>query len=696
MLWRVVDVVITCARGTEAALQSELERLKINAVVGRAHVSLPDAELLDAYRVGTMSRVANRVLIPIADLDAPTDDELYEQAHDVAWEEHFDPRATFAVECVCSDRQRNSHYLTLRTKDAIVDRLRDKTGQRPNVDRDDPTVRVHVHLDRDAYGTLSIDLFGPLHRRGYRQRGARAPLRETLAGAILELAGYRGERDFVDPMCGSGTLVVEAAMIANGIAPGLRREPARDWRGHDRSALKQARQEARALRREPSVTIYGSDHDMAAVKMTRASLRAAGVNAEITKAAIQNAKAPTDKAGVLITNPPYGARLGRGEPDRPSTELTMLYQDLGDSLRRGFPGWSTFVFSGSPKLAKRIGLKPRRRYELFNGALDCRLLDIPIGAAVTSARRSSRAKDVDMFENRFKKNLKKRTSWAKREGLEAYRVYDRDIPEYNVAVDVYGDAAVVSEWSPPRQVDAGLAAQRLRGVMATVPGLLGIDPERVHLRTREKKRHDLRGEQYEREERGQEPFVVQERGHRFEVLLGETLDTGLFLDGRDLRAAIAKSEPKRFLNLFAYTCSASVYAAKAGAETVSVDLSQRYLGWGERNFKHNDIATRDHHFVPRDVFRFLDKERERYDVILLAPPSFSRSHRMDDELDLIRDHGELIDGCLDLLTNDGVLFFSTHARDLTLDHRFARQAEKVETTPEDFQRVAHQTWKITL
>ncbi|MCB9620812.1 MAG: bifunctional 23S rRNA (guanine(2069)-N(7))-methyltransferase RlmK/23S rRNA (guanine(2445)-N(2))-methyltransferase RlmL [Sandaracinus sp.] len=697
---------ITCAAGTEGVLDDELRDLGLAIVDAPKGARIAHGGVAELYRVALHSRVASRVVMLLDRQEGVEDpDGLYDVVRRVAWESHLPADATFLVDLATQGAPREQHhgrYLTQRAKDAVVDRLRAKTGARPDVDRNAPDLRVHVRWGGSQV-LVGVDPFGPLHFRGYRPRGAPAPLRENLAAALLKLAAWDPETPLIDPMCGSGTWLVEAAWIARDVAPGLGRRLGA-WAGHDRGTWARLHREADERRRASSSTpvrILGCDVDLGALAMARESLATAQVEGVTLRRQDVRDLAPPEgwENGHLVVNPPYGERLGAdashgvGADD---AELQMLHARLGDAFKQRFGGWTAHVLQASPRLLQQVGLKPKARHVVFNGPLECRFADFPLRAATSEGGPSWRkpSAESESFANRFKKNLKKQRAWAKGAGVSCFRLYDGDIPEYNVAVDLYatneGEHAVVQEYQRPRKVDPGAAERRLRDVVLLMPELLGVDPEAVHVRTRQRQR----GSQYEKRGDGRR-LEVEEGGLRFLVDLDGYLDTGLFLDHRLVRAEVAeKARGKRFLNLFAYTCSASVHAAAAGATTTSVDLSQTYLDWGADVFVRNRLDLRNHRFLRADVERFLSRERGEYDVVFLNPPSYSRSKAMEGDFSLERDHVDLLDFCLGLVAPGGSLYFTTHARGFELDPRAAEYATEVSDrlVPPDFTRSPFRGW----
>jgi 23S rRNA (guanine2445-N2)-methyltransferase / 23S rRNA (guanine2069-N7)-methyltransferase len=687
-----------------------------------------DATLEQAYRACLWSRVASRVLLKIAEFDAPTPDALYTGARSVDWSAHLGVDGTLAVDCT-SSRSAITHtqFAALKVKDAIVDQFREATGVRPSVDVETPDVRVNLHLDRDV-ATLAIDLSGEsLHRRGYRGPQGAAPLKENLAAAILVRSGWAtlvaaaaadaAPLGFVDPMCGSGTLCIEAALIAGDVAPGLERERFgfSRWRGHDSEVWRRLLDEAegrRAAARTEHVAIRGYDRDPSAVDAARANAAAAGLGERIAFERRDLGELPDAPAprGLIAVNPPYGERLGD------LRELAPLYGRLGAAFKAHFDGWQAAVLTGNPPLGLEIGLKAKRTHTLYNGALECRLLRFEVGLHHFATKRvpgalpsfdedGARARPgAEMFANRLRKNLKTLRAWAKREQVACYRVYDADMPEYAFSIDLYqarvladaGDAqrwVYLQEYAPPATVDVAKARARREEAYSVIPEVLGVPRERVHLRVRRKQKG---GSQYEKlAERG-EFHTVGEGGLQLLVNFTDYLDTGLFLDHRPTRARIrALASGKRFLNLFAYTCTASVFAAAGGAvATTSVDLSHTYLDWAKRNFELNGFRDSGRHrLLQEDVLEWLEQPaRERYDLIFLDPPTLSRSKRMAGQFDVQRDHVQLIQGALARLAPGGVLIFSTNYRKFRLDSASLATLDVRDVTsatiPKDFARDA--------
>lgn len=386
---------LPAALGTEDVLVDELAELGIEArTSGRGAISFL-GQLEDGYRACLWARTATRVLLEIGHFPAETADQLYQGVSKIHWKDHMGPESSLAVTFAGSSQGiNNTQFGARRTKDAVVDQLRSPSGQRPRVDLKNPDLRLNVHL-RKGKATVAIDLSGEsLHLRGTRAVGGPAPLKETLAATILRIAEWprlaKEGAPLLDPMCGSGTLLLEAAGYALDIAPGLNRQRwgFSAWRGHNAALWKSLCREASARRdtaasRKP--LLFGSDKSANQIQASLRNAERAGLGAllHLQRCEVAERGTPsTDLPGLVVTNPPYGARIGDAQ------SLVPLYRNLGDMLRQRFLGWNAFVLVDKGPLIGKIGLKPKRRHVLFNGPIECRLLEIPI-----SSRPVHRLKD---------------------------------------------------------------------------------------------------------------------------------------------------------------------------------------------------------------------------------------------------------------------------------------------------------------
>lgn len=708
----------TAPAGVEPLLEAELRALgALDPKPLRGGIRF-QGPLELAYRACLWSRTASRILLPLAEFPIDSADALYRGIHDFPWEEHLRPEGSFCVEAAGTGPGiDHSHFGALRIKDAIVDRFRARCGQRPGIDRQRPDVRIHSLL-RDGRAAVSLDLSGDsLHRRGYRTATVAAPLKETLAAALLLKAGWpaiaAAGGPLLDPLCGSGTLAIEAAWIAGDRAPGLSRAGwgFDGWLGHVPalwSRLLAEADERREAGRSRIPPVLASDRDPKAVRATATNAGRAGVAdcIRIERRDLATIEPPAGPPGLLIANPPYGERLDDQE------DWSPLYMQLGDLLKSRFAGWRAAVFTGTPELAKRMGLRAEKSHAFHNGPLDCRLLRFQVEPAWfvdrEAADRRARTHILDRaadagaegFINRVRKNLRHLSRWAEREGVSCYRLYDADLPEYALAVDRYEQWLHVQEYAPPPTVDPARARERLEQALAVLPAVLELPAENVFLKTRQRQKGSG---QYQKQADEGRFYEVREGPARFWVNLSDYLDTGLFLDHRITRRLLGElAGGKRFLNLFGYTGTATVHAALGGAiQTTTVDLSATYLAWARRNFALNGINGPKHALIQADCLRWLAETRERYDLIFLDPPTFSNSKRMADRFDIQQDHVALLRQTADRLTPDGALIFSTNARKFRLNGealpalRFEDWSRR--TLPPDFARdpKIHQCWRIS-
>jgi 23S rRNA (guanine2445-N2)-methyltransferase / 23S rRNA (guanine2069-N7)-methyltransferase len=709
----------TCPKNIESLLADELRSLGASTVKEtRAGVSF-EGTVETALGACLWSRLANRILLPLSSFQAPTPEALYEGVKEIVWEDHLIPDGTLAVDAVVSGSAiTHSRYAALKTKDAVVDRFRDRTGTRPSVDTKKPDLQINVHIHKDE-ATISLDLSGDsLHRRGYRTEKGEAPLKENLAAAILVRAEWprmaAEGKPFVDPMCGSGTLAIEAALMAADIAPGLLRSHFGflGWKGFESRVWTQLQVDARYRKKEglarlPSIS--GFDRDKRAVLSALANVKRAGLEGKVhfEKRSIDDLETGAkqkDVQGLVVMNPPYGERIGEVQ------NLRGLYHKLGERLRENFPGWNASVFTGNPELGKELEMRAHRTHTLYNGPIKCRLLHFKIDkewfyreAIEPPDEKTSpvviSSSDGQMFANRIRKNMKNVGRWAKKEDITCYRLYDADIPEYNLAVDIYDQMVHIQEYRAPDSVDPARASDRLQEAIAAAGEVLDLPSEQVYLKVRQRQRGTS---QYQKMGEGGKFHEVREEKLKFLVNLEDYLDTGLFLDHRLTRQMIGRmAKGKSFLNLFAYTGTASVYAASGGAlSTTTVDMSSTYLNWARRNMALNSIEGRAHRFKRADCLTWIEQEKKRYDLIFLDPPTFSSSKSMDSTFDVQRDHVHLIRTTADRLTKDGTLIFSNNRRKFEMDAGSLKHLHiediTAETIPKDFARNPriHNCWII--
>jgi len=684
-----------------------------------------------AYRICLWSRLANRILLLLDQFPVTHQDDLYNRVKAVNWFEHLAPGGSFAVSFSAKNSRiiKNTHFGALKVKDAVVDQMRAKFNKRPDINIARPDVRINVHLQAEQ-AQLSLDLSGEsLHKRFYRNSQVPAPLKENLAAAMLIHSGWPKiavqAGTLLDPMCGSGTLLLEGAMIAADYAPGLLREyyGFSGWKQHDATLWRKLRNDALQRKQEglnKMPMIVGFDQNRHAVHAAQQHIEQAGLvnKIHIERREIAHAK-PADnwQPGLVICNPPYGQRLGT------ESEAAELYQRFGEILRQNFTGWQAAMILSQQEFGFRLGIRSQKPITLYNGALECKLLRMHIEPSAffipKTATRPQRigqtlqqqtslvvSDGARMFHNRLLKNLKKWSKWARRNDVSCYRLYDADLPEYALAIDIYQSDLLyvhVQEYQAPARIDRQKADSRLSEALVEIPKVLQISPDQVYFKVRRKQKNSA---QYQKLETSGQFHIVQEAGCRFYINLEMYLDTGLFLDHRPIRQMLQKqSKGKRFLNLFAYTGSATVHAAFGGAQsTTTIDMSNTYLDWAKRNMQLNKLQGA-HAFIQADCQQWLSEQAKpkalQYDLIFLDPPTFSNSKRMQRNFDIQHDHVELITDAAMLLAPNGILYFSTNFRRFKMDtaalSHLTLQDISIQTIPDDFSRnpKIHYCWRIS-
>jgi 23S rRNA (guanine2445-N2)-methyltransferase / 23S rRNA (guanine2069-N7)-methyltransferase len=710
----------SCGKGLEYLLVDELLALGCAHATATTAGANVDGTLLDAQRAVMWSRLASRILWPISEFVCADEHALYAGAMKVDWAAHVPPGATIAVDAhVGGSGLTHAQYAAQRLKDAVVDTLRAATGTRPDVDLEQPDVRLNLVV-RKGRAILSIDLSGqPMHRRGWRRKQVDAPLKENLAAAVLMRGrwaeSYRDGGALLDPMCGSGTLLIEGALMAADVAPGLLRHgdemPTR-WPGFDATGWSDVHVDA--IRREAQGraslrnVFFGRDSDPEAIRAARDNAITAGlvdvIDWRVSDVRDVGATLPAevaDAGGVVASNPPYDARLA-ADP--------ALYRALGDALRRAVPTWRASLLCGDESLARATGLRAKKVYKLFNGAIETALLTVdPIGPAerAVPVEAAVLSPGAEMVANRLRKNLRKLTAWRERERITCFRAYDADLPEYASAIDVYTTDEReprtflhVQEYAAPADIPEADTRRRRNELLNAAREVFGVPREHVALKTRERGKG---GSKYGHFDRRGEFLVVREGDARLRVNLFDYLDTGLFLDHRPMRMRLHdEARDARFLNLFAYTGAATVQAALGGARTTTtVDLSTTYLEWCADNLQENGQGGARHRLVQADAIAWLEGDAGQYDLVFCDPPTFSNSKRATD-FDVQASHVRLLRAAVARLAPGGVLYFSNNYRRFKLDEAAVSEFAQVEdisaaTIPPDFERDAriHRCWRIT-
>ncbi len=694
-------------------LVEELKSFGLAATQCRRGASLP-LNLENAYTVILRSQLASRCFWPLGDFEVDSEDELYEAAKSIPWPKKIKEGKTFTISSniAPSSNIKDNRFASLRVKDAITDTFADAGKERPESMGREADFNLSINLSNNL-AVFEIDLAGTgLHKRGYRAGGSQAPLRENLAAGLLAKVRwpelYKQGYSLLDPFCGSGTIAIEALFMAAEIAPGLFRDHPgfAGWVGHEFEIWDKLYKAAEAKKEAclENYPIFGCDPDGFSLSIAEEGLNNMGLLGKVhfRKSSIRDLVKPSGanpEKGIILSNPPYGERIGADQ------DLSPLYADLGDALKQEFQGWHLGLFTQKDELARATGLRAKKKHFFFNGPLECHLYRFDITPEQLIKPKAQfwldhePSEEAVAFANRLKKNIKKLKPWLKNNSQDCYRVYDKDLPQYAFAVDRYQDNLVVYEYEPPEEIEAEKTRQRRLDALSLLAPTLGIDAKKIFFKSRKKQRGKA---QYEAGKTDY-PLVVAENNLKFHVDLTTYLDTGLFLDHRDIRELIQDlAMDKSFLNLFCYTGSVTVAATKGGAKSsLSLDLSQTYLDWAEKNMILNGLSSDKHKFEQTDCLQWLEKGKGSYDLIFLDPPSFSNSKSMDTFLDIERDHVELIKNSTRLLAKDGILIFSTNKKSFKLDEGNLTNYEienlTERTMPLDFQRpsVIHKVYKIT-
>lgn len=702
----------SCAAGLERLTASEIAEFSNGEVAETVGGVSWQGNLESAYRACLWSRFASRILLCLNSFSIKDEEDLYKACSKVNWIDFIDATKTFAVSSSfgANPALSHSHFASLRVKDGIVDSFRSLGLERPNVAKQRPDLQFHLYL-RENQATLYLDLSGEsLHRRGYRQSSGIAPLKESLAAAIVALSGWDKEVSpkwaFVDPMCGSGTLLIEAALMYSDSAPGLSRKyfGFTKWLGHDESLWSTlvdeavAREEKGLERKWPRLIGYDADPEMIAV--ARNNLKNSGLEdrIEIKCQEFSHLQPPANQ-GYLVSNLPYGQRLSE------KNRVKYLYGSVGRKLVEKFQGWQGALFVSEPDLADTLGLAVVNSHRLYNGPLSCRLFTGPVALSRQESGERLEVKaeqeiiEAVDFSNRVRKNEKKIRSWAKKNKISCFRLYDRDLPEYNLTIDIYDRWILVQEYAPPASVDKDLSDSRFTAALRVVRELFQVRRERVFIKRRQRQKGKT---QYQKKTGKIRYHEVREGECFFLVNFTSYLDVGLFLDHRPIRTKIAgMARGKRFLNLYGYTGAATVHAAKGGAaSTTTVDVSANYLEWAHNNLALNGLSSRNNKLVEEDCLTWVKGAKEKFDLVFIDPPTFSNNKKKKRIFEIQKDHYELLLHTFELLDSSGVLFFSTNFRSFRLDQRLFQRYDVVdisrETIPFDFRRNSkiHRCWQM--
>ena len=715
--------IATCATGLEYLLKDELTALGAeDAKEGLSQVAF-DSDWAGVYNLLMWTRTASRIFYPIATFEAEDDEKLYQHASIIDWSQHLKSSSTFLINAQ-SYRSKLDHtqFISQRIKDAVVDYFKEQGEKRPDVEFEEPDVVIHCRIRHNKV-TLSIDLAGfGLHHRGYRLEGGGAPIKENLAAALLMRGGLTSSTPCLyDPMCGSGTFLIEGAMMSLDIAPGI----GRDYLGlfgwqQFNSELWAVVVEEASKRKQAGLTnckqiFIGSDINPKAVRNAQMNISMAGFDKHITVhigGLDQVEQLDLPETGLVMVNPPYSERLGERD------EVRQLYFELGQLLKDKFLGWSASVLSPEKEFGHTLGIRAKKIYKFNNGSIACELLNLSLSEESFVKRmpdniveenfKEKLSEQAIMLCNRIEKNRSKLKKFLKKEDITCYRIYDADLPEYNAAIDVYDGHLHIQEYRAPKSVDDKAATRRIKEIERVAAGVFQLPRNKVFTKQRRQQKGDWQYQAQTEFGKNTEKnfFTIIESGRKLRVNLTDYLDTGLFLDHRKTRELVAsKSKGKNFLNLFCYTASVSVYAATAGAKsTCNVDMSRSYLEWGEKNFALNKINLNNHSFYREDCLEWLKdavEQERKFDLIFLDPPTFSNSKKMSQDFDIQKDHIWLIDQCVSLLEVGGELVFSNNFQkfDMQVNSDVIKTVKEItgQTHSLDFSRNnLHRCWSIKL
>ncbi len=692
----------TCPRGAEQLLATELRQLGVaQPQPTRGGVAFTSADAEVAYKVCLHSALHQRLLMILGRFKASTPDELYNVAQQIDWTDHVAVDGTLRIDAKLRDTELGKpHFAALRVKDAIVDQFRAAYDQRPSIKMRSPDLRIDLFVHRHSV-QLAIDLAG-----SWREETPRGAVGDGIdAALVLGLAGPWPEHVVV---AGAAhvDVVALAAMRAAACAPGLLKHDFgfSGWLGHVPARWQRLLEAAELARRtepceqHPQIQVY--EPDLQRLGRARRHVKALRVGHWVQ----------WHDQGAWKMNPPGAQGLLLVCPSRDDNAQQAAVEH---AARSRFDGWQVLFRSESgetPSVSRVWRDKPAEVLKVSRGKRNL-LVQRFVLATRNAPKRAeappppevvTRAPPLDVepaadLINRLTKNHNHLRRWAQREGVDCYRVYDADLPEYAAAVDLYHAEqlwAVVQEYAAPAKLPDEVAAYRLQQVVDAVSRVLELPDAQVVVKTRQRQRGQA---QYEKLAGDGRFHVVKEGGLKVLVNFTDYLDTGLFLDHRSVRAELGRqAEGCHVLNLFAYTGVATLHMVAGGARSsTTVDMSRTYLDWAKRNLLLNELHQAQHQYVQADCLNWLaeqaqDPASKRYGLIFMDPPTFSRSKRMQDTLDIQRDHVTLIRQAVSLLRPGGQLYFSNNFRRFKLDEAALEDLDITDITaatlPEDFKR----------
>ncbi len=665
----------SCPKHLELLLKDELIALGAQDVAEKLSgvVFFATAQVL--MRILLWTRLSNRILVLINQIKINDSEDLYNAIYKTNWQNQVrNTPQTLAINFKGTNKElRNTQYGSQVVKDAICDRLREVTDSRPDIVKSNADLSVSVVLKHNQI-LVYQDISGrSLHLRGYRQSLTKAPLKENLAAAVLIRANWaelsKQNYNLIDPMCGSGTFLTEGYLMACDIAPGLTNPhySVETWSEFNQDKWNELLFEAKT-RMIAGVErfqgqIIGADHHKDSVKICKE--HAYQLNAEdkiqCQYKTFDNFNIPA-KNNLIVCNPPYGVRLKKN--------VDATWRQLGQWLATKALGSTAAIMTYAKSQGFMLGFRAKKSWQLMNGDLAITLITFDIEAQKKlnspEGQKHALPETAQMVANRIKKNMNRLKKWIKNEDINAYRIYDADIPEYAVAIDVYNEHINIQEYKAPNTIPEKKTKKRLEDAILGAQVALNIKNDKVHIKTRHKQSSNF---QYENKQIDGGDIIVHEQDRKYIVNLEKYLDTGLFIDHRWIRSYIQQNaKGTTFLNLFSYTGSVTVAAAKGGAvSTVSVDTSKAYLSWAQENFRINRMNVFSHKLVRSDVLEYLGDCKQKFDRIFVDPPTYSNSHSRDTDWDVQRDHKQLLLACKMVLNPNGTIVFSNNYKKFILD-----------------------------
>jgi 23S rRNA (guanine2445-N2)-methyltransferase / 23S rRNA (guanine2069-N7)-methyltransferase len=691
--------------GLEQVLANELESLGArNVSTGKTVVYFEGNKRL-LYLANLACRTAIRILLPIAKFGAENQHDLYQGIQSIDWVELLDAGGSLAVDAVVRDSfSTNSLYVAQLTKDAVVDQFRDRLGSRPSVELNDPDLRINVHLHK-WQATISVDSSGEsLHKRGYQTATGDAPLNEVLAAGILQLTRWDRQAPLVDFMCGSGTLPIEAAMWARGIAPGLLRQQYgfMRWTDFDKGLLHQLRSELSAKETANSVTIVGSDVDPAVLELARQNAQRAGVAEAVQWRPVSfDELDPPGAAGVIVTNPPYDERLKLAH-------RSAFYRRIGDTLKRRWGGYTAYLLASDTDTPRELGLRSSGKVRLFNGPIECRLLrfDLARGEMADSLPesppetikirpRAGRGNDFSDFTNRLRRMARHWLKWARRQGLEAVRLYDRDVPEVPCTIDWYGGWLHVEEHDRPHARSPIEQQRWLDGLLDAIRTALEISPDQIYFKWQGQRSRLWKPS-------GDKPSIIdlKEAHCCFRLPIAEA-SWQLPLDLRTIRSLVEKEAAgKQVLLLGDRAASATVAAAVGGAKATVTVAAEPTVATIRASLQCSGAWQGKRQFLTVDLLSAVEQfAGGQFDLVLAAPPLFLSKEQPVDYRAAPQQHAEFVNRLLPSLTAGGRIYYISNARrfkllDTAIQGASVREISR-QTVPPDFRdKRVHRCWLL--